>query len=135
MKECIECGIHIEDDARFCKVCGAFQRPKDMGRDGRRSTRPYQTVPAESAQKEGESVLNERQRRQLNRLCVLGIIISVLGIFLAALKYWYGMIYGPIAIVIGVLAVHYRVEFGDTCLLLGTICTLLSSSLPFALTL
>jgi hypothetical protein len=133
MKECIECGILIEDDARFCKVCGAFQRPKDMGRDGRRSTRPYQTAPIGSPETAGDKDLNERQRRGLNRLCILGIMISVLGIFMAGFRYWFGIIYGIVAMVFGSMAVHYKVEFGDTCLILGAVCTILSSSLPFAL--
>ncbi len=133
MRECIECGIFIEDDARFCRLCGAFQRPKDMGRDGRRSTRPYQTAPGEAPETAREKVLDERQRKYLSRLCVLGIIISVLGIFSAAFRMWFGVGYGIYSIVVGSLAVHYRIEYGDTCLILGAVCTMLSSSLPFAI--
>ena len=132
MKECIECGIFIEDDARFCRICGAFQRPPDMGRDGRRSTKPYQTVPVGSSESPREKVLDERQRRYLSRLCVLGMIISVLGIFTAVFGSWYGVGYGMFSMVVGSLAVYYKVEYGDTCLILGVICTVLSASLPFA---
>ncbi len=132
MKECIECGIFIEDDARYCRICGAFQRPKDMGRDGRRSTRPFQTTPVEAPGPDTDRTLGERQRRQLNRFCILGIIISVLGIFMAVFKIWYGVGYGIFSMVVGSLAVYYQVEYGDTCLILGAICTVLSSSLPFA---
>lgn len=103
-----------------------------MGRDGRRSTRSYQTVTAE-APGPGEKVLDERQRKYLNRLCVLGVLISVLGIFMAVFKMWYGVGYGIYSIVVGTLAVYYKVEYGDTCLILGTICTVLSASLPFAI--
>jgi hypothetical protein len=132
MKECIECGIMIEDDARFCRICGAFQRPKDMGRDGRRSTRPFQTAPFEAPATGAERVLGESHQKYLSRLCVLGIIISVMGIFMAVFKIWYGAGYGIFSIVVGSLAVYYKVEYGDTCLILGAICTILSSSLPFA---
>ncbi len=132
MKECIECGIFIEDDARFCKICGAFQRPPDMGRDGRRSTRPFQTIPVEAPAGEREKVLDERQRKYLSRLCVLGILISVVGIFMAVFRNWYGVGYGLFSIAVGSLAVYYKVDYGDTCLILGAICVVLSSSLPFA---
>jgi hypothetical protein len=132
MKECIECGIMIEDDARFCRICGAFQRPKDMGRDGRRATRPFQTVPVGAPETAQERVLDERNRMYLSRLCVLGILISVLGIFTAVFRLWYGVGYGIFSIIVGSLAVHYRVDYGDTCLILGAVCTILSSSLPFA---
>lgn len=135
MKECIECGIFIEDDARFCRICGAFQRPKDMGRDGRRSTRPYQTAPVDAPEPAGEKVLDERHRKYLSRLCVLGVLVSVLGIFMAVMKLWFGVGYGIFSIVVGSLAVHYRVEYGDTCLIMGAICTVLASSLPFAISL
>jgi len=132
MKECIECGIIIEDESRFCRICGAFQRPKDMGRDGRRSTKPYQTVPVGASETASEKVLGESQRKYLGRLCVLGIIVSVLGIFMAVFRNWYGVIYGIFSMVVGSLAFFYKVEYGDTCLILGAICTVLSSSLPFA---
>ncbi|MBM4249734.1 MAG: zinc ribbon domain-containing protein [Euryarchaeota archaeon] len=130
MKECIECGIMIEDDARFCRICGAFQRPKDMGRDGRRATRPYQTIPVE-APGTRETVLPERTRRQLGRLCILGIVVAVLGITMAAMRIWYGAAYGIFAMVIGSLAVHYRIDYGDACLILGAVCVFISVSLPF----
>lgn len=122
----------IEDDARFCRICGAFQRPKDMGRDGRRSTRPFQTMPAGEAGPAGETVLDERHRMYLGRLCVLGVIISVLGIFTAVFRNWYGIPYGIYSMIVGSLGFYHKVDYAETCLILGTICTVLSSSLPFA---
>jgi hypothetical protein len=104
-----------------------------MGRDGRRSTRPFQTAPVAAPDPGGEKVLDERHRRYLSRLCVLGILVSVLGIFMAVFRLWLGVGYGIYSMVVGSLAVHYKVEYGDTCLILGAICTVLSSSLPFAL--
>lgn len=116
---CGQCGNPIDENAKYCRICGAKQTPVNESASNDDPSIPFDyTRPSNYTQ-----VINVTQPQRTNATCVIGFILSIINLF-----FWlFGIAF--IVSIVGLRQSNRRGEKGQGFAIAGILITVI----PFLL--